>query len=87
MAYPGPITARGNEGKGYENMHSLHLSAHAGEPKVKEWLEGATQGLDFTWLSPARWFSDAHGQGDFIWSLPPVAAKVVVEQLGFVRLK
>jgi hypothetical protein len=46
-----------------------------------------TQGLDFTWLTPEGWFLDAHAGGNFIWSVPPAAAEVVVEQLGFARLK
>jgi hypothetical protein len=74
-------------GRDMKTFIPLHLTAHAREPKVKEWFEGATSGLDFSWLSPAGWFSDAHTQGNFIWSVPPAAAEVVVEQLGFARLK
>jgi hypothetical protein len=75
------------KGRDMKNFIPLHLTAHSREPKVKEWFQEATKGLDFTWLSPAGWFSEAHGQGNFIWSVPPAAAEVVVEQLGFARLK
>jgi hypothetical protein len=38
-------------------------------------------------LDPSGWFDDAHKFGNFVWNVPPAAAEVVVEQLGFARLK
>jgi hypothetical protein len=43
--------------------------------------------LAFEWLAPEGWFTKAHTHGNFIWNIPPAAAGVVVEQLGFARLK
>jgi hypothetical protein len=65
----------------------LHLSPIERAPQVKTWFDGVTKNLDFDWLSPEGWFTKAHTQGNFIWNIPPAAAEVVVEQLGFARLK
>jgi hypothetical protein len=65
----------------------LHLTPTAREPNIKPWLDTATKGMKFKWLTPEGWFSDAHTPGNFIWSGPPAAAEVVVEQIGFARLK
>jgi hypothetical protein len=43
--------------------------------------------LIFQILKPSGWFDDAHSLGNFVWNVPPAAAEVVVEQLGFARLK
>jgi hypothetical protein len=65
----------------------LHLNPTEREPKVKPWLDEVTKGQSFEWLTPEGWFSAVHGPGDFIWNVPPAAAEVVVEQLGFARMK
>jgi hypothetical protein len=65
----------------------LHLNPTEREPKVKPWLDKVTKGQSFEWLTPEGWFSAVHGPGDFIWNVPPAAAEVVVEQLGFARMK
>jgi hypothetical protein len=65
----------------------LHLGPTARAPQVKTWLDDVTSGLNFQWLTPAGWFSDAHATGNFIWDIPPAAGEVVVEQIGFARLK
>ena len=65
----------------------LHLNPIEREPKVKSWIEDVTYGLDFKTLEPSGWFDDAHEFGNFVWNVPPAAAEVVVEQLGFARLK
>jgi hypothetical protein len=57
------------------------------EPKIKAWIEEVTRGLDFQILKPSGWFDDAHSLGNFVWNVPPATAEVVVEQLGFARLK
>jgi hypothetical protein len=65
----------------------LHLDPGVREPRVVNWLEDVTRGLDFEMLTPEGWFANAHNPGNFIWTVPPAAAKVVVEQLGFIRLE
>jgi hypothetical protein len=75
------------QGKPMEDFIPLHLSPTQREPAVKEWIHEVTQGLDFSWLSLKDWFTEAHTQGNFVWNIPPAAAEVVVEQLGFARLK
>jgi hypothetical protein len=65
----------------------LHLSPTTREPKVKDWFDEVTHDLNFDWLCPKGWFLDGHTQGNFIWTVPPTAAEVVVEQIGFARLK
>jgi hypothetical protein len=57
------------------------------ESKVKSWIDDVTRGLRFKVLDKNGWFDDAHAFGNFVWSVPPAAAEVVVEQLGFARLK
>jgi hypothetical protein len=59
----------------------LHLDPLAREPKLKDWLGGAYAG------SQCNWFEKGHGRGSFIWTAPPAAVDVVVEQLGIARLK
>jgi hypothetical protein len=54
---------------------------------VLEWIKEGTRDLDFTLLQPSGWFDDAHDNRNFVWTVPPAAAEVVVEQLGFIRLK
>jgi hypothetical protein len=65
----------------------LHLDPGVREPKVLEWVEDVTRDLDFEVLSPSGWFHNTHNDGNFVWTVPPAAAEVVVEQLGFIRLK
>jgi hypothetical protein len=65
----------------------LHLNPIEREPKIKSWIEDVTRGLNFQNLKPSGWFDDAHNMGNFVWNVPPAAAEVVVEQLGFARLK
>jgi hypothetical protein len=75
------------KGKDMRDFIPLHLNPLQREPKVKEWFDDATKGLEFDWLKPEGWFSKGHTQGNFIWAVPSAAAEVVVEQLGFARLK
>jgi hypothetical protein len=74
-------------GKDIRFFIPLHLDPTVREPKVSEWISDVTRGLDFKVLKPSGWFDDAHNDGNFVWTIPPAAAEVVVEQLGFVRLK
>ena len=64
----------------------LHLNALEREHRLKPWLQQITQGLDPTFLSPEGWFLEGHGGGTYIWTPPPAAGDVVVEQLGRARL-
>jgi hypothetical protein len=50
-------------------------------------IRDVTRGLNFKTLSPSGWFDDDHNDGNFVWTVPPATAEVVVEQLGFIRLK
>ena len=38
-------------------------------------------------LSPKGWFTDGRGMGNYVWTPPPAAADVVVEQLCLARHK
>jgi hypothetical protein len=75
------------QGKPIQDFIPLHLDPYQQEPGIKPWLKRITAGLDPTFLSPKGWYTTGHGHGTFIWVTPPAAAKVVVEQLGWARLK
>jgi hypothetical protein len=74
-------------GKDIRTFIPLHLDPVVREPRVENWINDVTRGLDFTVLKPSGWFDDAHNDGNFVWTVPPAAGEVVVEQLGFIRLK
>jgi hypothetical protein len=74
-------------GKDIRTFIPLHLDPVVREPKVGDWISDVTRGLDFQHLQPSGWFDDAHSDGNFVWTVPPAAGEVVVEQLGFIRLK
>jgi hypothetical protein len=62
----------------------LNLDHVVREPKVAEWIKDVTHNLDFKVLNPSGWFDDTHNKGNFVWTVPHGAAKVVVGQLGFI---
>jgi hypothetical protein len=70
------------KGLGMVEYLPLHLDPLAREPKLKGWLEKLRQGLEAIFLDPEDWFNKGHGRGNFIWTAPPAAVDVVVEQLG-----
>ena len=70
-------------GKDIWNYIPLHLDPIDRELKVLEWIEDVTRGLNCIVLTPTGWFDDAHDFGNFVWTVPPATAEVVVEQLGF----
>jgi hypothetical protein len=74
-------------GKDIRMFIPIHLDPVVREPKVREWIDDVTRGLNFKILSSSGWFDDGHNDGNFVWTVPPAAAEVVVEQLGFMRLK
>jgi hypothetical protein len=65
----------------------LHLDPFERSPKLKAFVEDICKDLNPKFLSPTEWFTEGHKVGTFVWSPPPAAAEVVVEQLGFARLK
>jgi hypothetical protein len=74
-------------GKDIRFFIPLHLDPVVREPQLTSWLGDVTRDMGFKTLTPSGWFDDAHKDGNFIWTVPPAAAEVVVEQLGFIRLK
>jgi hypothetical protein len=75
-------------GKDIHTFILLHLDPVIREPKVAEWLEDVTWGVNFGTLDPNGWFDNAHKPaGNFVLIVLPTAAKVVIEQLGFIHLK
>jgi hypothetical protein len=65
----------------------LHIDPFERSPKLKKFVEDICEDLNPKFLSPTEWFTKGHTVGTFVWSPPPAAAEVVVEQLGFARLK
>mmetsp|Transcript_22926 Transcript_22926/g.34764 ORF Transcript_22926/g.34764 Transcript_22926/m.34764 type:complete len:204 (-) Transcript_22926:1331-1942(-) len=65
----------------------LHLSAFDRSPDLRKWMNSVTHGLNFQYLEPSEWFEHRHGYGNYIWSPPPAACDVVVEQLAKARWK
>ena len=65
----------------------LNLDPLEREPTLRKWLADLTKNLECTFLEPKDWFGAGHGRGTYIWTAPPAAADVVVEQLGRARLK
>jgi hypothetical protein len=74
-------------GASMESFIPLHQSALERDTRLEKWLGDVTRGLDFQVLDPSGWFSTAHAQGNFIWTPPPAAADVVMEQLSHARHK
>ena len=65
----------------------LHLTAFEESPSLKDWIWEATQDLNPQFLSPEGWFTDGHTFRNSIWTPPPAAANVVVEQLSIAKHK
>jgi hypothetical protein len=65
----------------------LHLSPLERKPDLRGWLEDITKSLDPMFLEPSGWYEEGHRTGTFVWTPPPAAAEVVVEQLGRARMK
>jgi hypothetical protein len=75
------------KGLGMVELIPLHQDPMAREPKVRGWLEELTHGLEATFIEPAEWFNKGRKKGNFIWTAPPAAVDVLVEQVGRARLK
>jgi len=65
----------------------LHLLAFDQSPELLKWMKCVTYGMEFQYLDPAGWFEHHHGFGNYVWSPPPAACKVVIEQLAKARWK
>jgi hypothetical protein len=75
-------------GKDIRFFIPLHLDHVVREPKLTSWLADVTRDMGFKTLTPSGWFDNAHKDGNFVWTVPPAAAEVAVEQLvGLIRLK
>jgi hypothetical protein len=76
--------------KGTQRMEEympLHLDPLERSPELRRWLEDLVRPLGAEFLRPEGWFTTGHGHGTFVWTPPPAAADVVVEQLGRARHK
>jgi len=65
----------------------LHLSAFDHSPELLKWRKCITHGIKFQYLDPVGWFEHHHRFGNYVWSPPPAACKVVAEQLTKARWK
>jgi hypothetical protein len=70
-----------------EFMPPLHLHPLERSPALRELLAGVVRPIGCTFLTPEGWFTEGHGFGTYVWTPPPAAAEVVVEQLGHARQK
>jgi len=61
----------------------LHLSCLDRSPSVRGWIQRWFQpdGYVVTFLDPLGWFTTGHQNGAYVWSPPPGAADVALEQL------
>jgi hypothetical protein len=75
------------QGKPMITYVPLHLTPFERSPKLKGFVEDICSEVNPHFLSPTEWFTKGHSVGTFVWYPPPAAAEVVVEQLGFARLK
>eukprot|EP00978_Attheya_sp_CCMP212_P038461 scaffold190893_cov43-Attheya_sp.AAC.1 len=63
----------------------LHLDPFDQEIRLKNFVEDIGGDINPTTLTPTGWFDEGRKAGTYIWTTPPAAAEVVVEQLGFAR--
>jgi hypothetical protein len=75
------------QGRDMTDFIPLHLTAFDRSPSLKDWVGQSFGDMNHTFLGPEGWFSTGHLDGNFIWTPPPTAADVVVEQLGKARHK
>jgi hypothetical protein len=65
----------------------LHLSAIDRSPGLIPWIESWWPDDSLEWLNPQDWFKPPRRGGNFVWSPPPAAAGVALEQLCRTQLK
>jgi hypothetical protein len=70
------------KGQGMVQVMPLHKDPFNRKLSLKKWMEDLTSWLNTEFLSPKDWFDKGHGHGIFVWSAPPAAADMAVEQLG-----
>jgi hypothetical protein len=70
-----------------EEFMPLHLDPLERSPALRELLAEVVRPIGGMFLTPEGWFTEGHGFGTYVWTPPPAAAEVVVEQLGRARQK
>ena len=66
----------------------LHFSVLDREPGFKTWFSNLLPDPKAKWLTPTEWFDvPEFGQGTYIWTPPPAAREVIVDQLGKTKLR
>ena len=65
----------------------LDLNVIERSKEMSNWVTQFSTQLGGKILTPEGWFDEGHTRGTFVWTPPPAAGEVVVEQLGFARLK
>ncbi len=63
------------------NFIHVHLSALDHEPGLLPWLHSWLSPIRWQLLTPFEWFTLGHQKGTFVWSPPPAAADVALEQI------
>jgi hypothetical protein len=61
----------------------IHLDPLSRSPSLKGWVESwwdQEYGV-MTWMKPEDWFSQSMNNGNFVWSVPPIAGQTAIEQL------
>jgi hypothetical protein len=58
----------------------LHLSALDRSPALSQWVSSWAPG-ELTWLQPFDWYTIGHRPACHVWTPPPSAAEVALEQL------
>ena len=70
------------------NFIPLHLSVLDRSSRFKKWFSDALQGLAPRWMSPEDWFEALFmRKGTYVWTPPPSAGDMVVDQLGKANLR
>ena len=59
----------------------LHVSALDREPRLQDWVQSWFGVTPFSWLQPFDWFHTGHHILHAVWTPPPAAAEVALEQL------
>ncbi len=76
----GSLASRVLRGEGMLTFVPLHLSALSHSSSLWAWIQSWGPS-DLNWLEPFGWFTRGHATGSHVWSPPPAAADVALEQL------
>ena len=75
-------------GKPILDFVPLHLSVVECSPSFKDWFGNVLGDLSAHWMTPEHWFeAPVMGIGTYVWTPPPAAGDVVVDQLGLTKLR